>query len=48
MTCHDIENDIKFNGEVSNKNITHFLKQYYDLTSVTLEKHFDYFVLTFF
>ena len=31
MMGYCIENDIKFNGEISNKNITHFLKQHYDL-----------------
>lgn len=31
MIDHCIENDIKFNEEISNKNITYFLKQQYDL-----------------
>ena len=32
MIGHCIENNIKFNGEITNKIITNFLKQYYDLT----------------
>ena len=31
---HYIENNVKFDGEISNKIITHFLKQHYDLTIV--------------
>ena len=35
MIGHCIENNIKFNGEISNKIITHFLKQHYDHTIVS-------------
>ena len=34
MIGHCIENNIKFDGEISNKIITHFLKQHYDRTIV--------------
>ena len=37
MIYHCIENDIKFNEEISNKNITLFLKQNYDLTLFQLQ-----------
>ena len=38
MIGHCIENNIKFNGEISNKIITHFLKQHYDLAIVSHSK----------
>ena len=48
MICYCIENDIKFNEDISNKNNTRFLKQYYDLTIVScwisFGKQFNYVV----
>ena len=35
MIGHCIKNNIKFDGEISNKIITNFLKQDYDLTTVS-------------
>ena len=38
MIGHCIENNIKFNGEITNKIITNFLKQHYDLAIVSHSK----------
>ena len=35
MISHCIENNIKFNREISNEIITHLLEEHYDLTIVS-------------